>query len=209
MSKRHNATGRSKGEPRHVRLYHWFMQTSAWQSLNAVERAIYVEMALRYAGTGSNNGKLHYAVREAVESVHIGKSTAARALQVLQERGFIVPVAKGAFSVKVKLATTWRLTEFPCDVEHKPATKEFTKWSPEIQNTVPPQTSTVSVAGPNGTCNGTEVAEMSRNGPTTGTVKANFAPPRSHHRYTYSLPGGASLTEEQPAPTTIPVSTVH
>ena len=41
---RHNKTGRSKGEPRHVRIYHWMMDTAAWQSLNATQRAIYLEM---------------------------------------------------------------------------------------------------------------------------------------------------------------------
>ena len=88
-------------------------------------RAVYAEMAKRYAGTGSNNGKLPYSIREAADSLHIGKSTAASALTVLQERGFIVPMTKGAFSRKVRHATEWRLTEFPCDVTHALPSKEF------------------------------------------------------------------------------------
>ena len=148
---RHNKTGRSKGEPRHVRIYHWLMETAAWQSLNATQRAIYLEMAARYAGPGSNNGKLPYSIREAAESLRIGKTTAARALDVLEQRGFVVPMTKGAFSRKVRHATEWRLTEFPCDVTHALPSKEFARWSPEIQNTVPPQTSTVPETGPIGT----------------------------------------------------------
>lgn len=127
-----NKTGRNNGESRHVRLYHWIMDTIAWRSLTAVDRAIYVEMAARYAGLGSNNGRLPYSVREAAKSLSIGKTTAGRALERLQMRGFIVPMKKGAFSLKLKHATEWRLTEFPCDVTNAPASKEFMRWTPKI-----------------------------------------------------------------------------
>lgn len=183
-TRRHNLTGRSTGEARHVRLYHWLMQTTAWKGLNGDQRAIYIEMAARYRGTGSNNGRIPYSVREAADSLRIGKSTAARDLLVLQERGFIVPTTKGAFSLKVRHATEWRLTEFPCDVTHALASKEFARWTPEIQNTVPPRNRSVPVAGPFGTCSGTDVAKMSRNGPTTGIVTPISARTRSHHRDT-------------------------
>lgn len=164
-----NKTGRSKGESRHVRLYHWLMQTPAWRSLDATARAIYVEMAARYGGPGSNNGRISYSVREAAVSLRVGKSTAGRSLERLQQRGFIVPMKIGAFSLKVRHATEWRLTEFPCDVTHALASKDFMRWSPEIQNTVPPQTSKVPTAAPIGTHSGTDVARMSRNGTCNGT----------------------------------------
>ncbi len=156
--------GRSNKGPRHVRLYHWFLQTPAWKSLSGNQRAIYVDMAERYAGVGSNNGRIPYSVRDAAEGLRIGKSTAARDIGILQERGFIVPTTKGAFSLKVRHATEWRLTEFPCDVTHQMATKEFTRWAPKIQNAVPPQNGTVPVAGLIGTCSGTGSAKMSRHG---------------------------------------------
>lgn len=153
MSKRHDSKGRSTTPQRYVRLMHWFMNTPAWNSLDGNQRAIYVAMAKHY--NGSNNGRIHYSVREAVKSLPIGKTTAARALLVLQERGFIVPVTKGAFSVKIKLATEWRLTEFDCNVFGEDASKDFVRWLPNIQNTVPLQpttvplqTSSVPVAGP-------------------------------------------------------------
>lgn len=167
---RTNKTGRSKGESRHVRLYHWLMHTDAWRSLDATARAVYVEMAARYGGPGSNNGRIPYSVREAAESLRIGKTTAARALDRLQARGFIVPIKKGAFSLKLKHATEWRLTEFSCDMTHALASKEFTRWKPEIQNAVPSQASMVPIAGPSGTSSGTGVAGMSRNGTCDGTV---------------------------------------
>jgi hypothetical protein len=169
---RTNKTGRNTGESRHVRLYYWLMQTVAWRSLDATARAIYVEMASRYGGPGSNNGRIPYSVREAAESLRIGKTTAARALERLQQRGFIVAMKKGAFSLKLRHATEWRLTEFPCDMTHVLPTKEFTRWSPEIQNTVPPQTQMVPVAAPLDTSGGTGVTKMSRNGTRSGTASA-------------------------------------
>jgi DNA-binding transcriptional MocR family regulator len=84
------------------------LKTAAWRSLSANARAIYVEMASRFGGPGSNNGRIPYSVRDAAKSLKIGKSTAARAIETLQDRGFIVEVTKGAFSLKVKHATEWR-----------------------------------------------------------------------------------------------------
>jgi hypothetical protein len=127
-----NRTGRGTKAHRHVRLYHWLMQTPAWRSLNGNQRAIYVEMAALYRGPGSNNSRIPYSTRQAAESLHIGKSTAARELEVLQERGFIVTMIKGAFSLKRRHATEWRLTEFSCDVTNQLATKDFARWSPKI-----------------------------------------------------------------------------
>jgi DNA-binding transcriptional MocR family regulator len=149
VTKRHNATGRNTGEPRHIRLYHWLMQTPAWRSLDAIARAIYVEIASRYAGPGSNNGRIPYSVREAAESLRIGKTTAGRAFERLQQRGFIVSMKKGAFSLKVRHATEWRLTEFPCDVTHALESKDFIRWVPGNSERGP-------VTDPKGTRSGTE-----------------------------------------------------
>jgi hypothetical protein len=134
MSRRNSIdrTGRSKKAARHVRLYYWMVQTVAWKSLNGNQRALYVEMAARY--NGSNNGRIHFSAREAGAAVHVSKATAARDLTVLQERGFIFAMTRGAFSVKYKQrqATEWRLTEFNCDVSGALPSKEFAHWSPEI-----------------------------------------------------------------------------
>jgi hypothetical protein len=129
MSRRNSTdrTGRSKKAARHVRLYHWMMATPAWKSLSGNQRTLYVEVAARY--DGSNNGRIPYSVREAAQALHIGKATAARDLSVLEERGFVVVMVRGAFNVKLKLATEWRLTEFNCDVTGALPTKEFAKWS--------------------------------------------------------------------------------
>src|SRR5262249_51768372 len=90
--------------------------------------------AKRYAGDGSNNGRLPYSVREAAAEFRIGKTTASRALDSLEAHGFIVPVTKGAFSLKKRHATEWRLTEFPCDVTHAISTKDFMRWKSGPRN---------------------------------------------------------------------------
>lgn len=130
-------TGRSIGNGRYVALTHWMMRTAAWRSLDCVARCAYVELASRYAGPGSNNGRLPFSLREMAEALNVGKMTAARALRSLQEHGFIVETKRGAFSLKLRHASEWRLTEFGCDITGALATKDFARW--QKQNTVSPQ----------------------------------------------------------------------
>jgi DNA-binding transcriptional regulator YhcF (GntR family) len=126
---------RSKGkQPRFVQLYHWFMATEAWRDLDCVARCAYVELGRRYAGLGSNNGEIHCSVLEMAGALGTSKATALRALDRLQDHGFIVLMKRGAFSVKNRQASEWRLTEFKCDVTGDLATKDFVRW--QKQNTV-------------------------------------------------------------------------
>jgi hypothetical protein len=150
MSRRHNNTGRSTSTGRYVALNHWLMRTAAWRSLDCVARCAYVEVVSRYVGPGTNNGHISYSVREMAEALNVSKGTAQRALDKLQARGFIVCMKKGAFSLKLRHATEWRLTEYMCDATGQLATKEFAAWQPErIQNPVSPE-------GPNGYRDDTE-----------------------------------------------------
>jgi DNA-binding transcriptional MocR family regulator len=90
---------RVKEKPlRHVRLHHWMMEQSAWKSLSAVARALYVELASRYIG--SNNGQIVYSVRQAAAALKVSKDTASRAFEELQKRGFIAVQHKGGFNLK-------------------------------------------------------------------------------------------------------------
>ena len=131
---RHNRTGRSNGIGRYVALPHWMMRTEAWRSLDCVARCAYLELAMRYAGPGSNNGRLPYSLQEMAEALNVSKMTAQRALHMLQERGFIVEMKKGAFSYKLRHASEWRLTEHGCDVTGTLATKEFSCWKNQPGN---------------------------------------------------------------------------
>jgi hypothetical protein len=137
------------------------MKTKAWQSLGCVALCVYLEMARRYAGPSSNNGRMHYSLREGAKALKVGKSTIAAALKDLQERGFIEPTVIGSFNVKIRKATEWRLTAYPCDFSNRAATKDFERWQPataEIQNTVPVGGRAVPPLGQHGTCRRTIAA---------------------------------------------------
>jgi hypothetical protein len=166
-------------EARHVRLYHWLLGTDAWQDLNPIARCAYVELARRYAGLGSNNGRLPCSVREIADNLNVGKSTAQRALTSLQAHGFIVLVKAGGFNMKHRHASEWRLTEFKDDVTGELATKDFARWKkpkhgaargthryPRRDVPVPPGGQSPKVPMGYGTATGTE---RRNGGATTGT----------------------------------------
>jgi hypothetical protein len=168
------------GEPRHVRIYHWMMNSPAWKDLSATARAIYIEIARRYNGT--NNGFIVYSVRQAANELKIGKTTAAKGFIDLETHGFIIAEQRGAFHWKIDVsgerhrpASEWRLTEHHSDrttgIESKYPTKEFMRW-PEIQNTVRPQVRLVPNTGPYDSPSGTIENKISRNGTSTRTIKA-------------------------------------
>ena len=81
-------------------------------------------------------------------------SKGARALRELQAHGFIVVEKMGAFYLKLRHASEYRLTIYDSNVvglsyQKKPATKNFAQW-PVIQNTVPPVRPTGLVVRPFG-----------------------------------------------------------
>jgi hypothetical protein len=127
IDKRARATGRAEdgGSARHVRLYFWMMATPAWQALDTVARCAYIELARLYSG--SNNGSIGLSTRTLAKSLHVSTKTAARALRTLEHAGFIVATLKGAFHCKVRLASEYRLTEFPCDKTGALPTKDFAR----------------------------------------------------------------------------------
>jgi predicted transcriptional regulator len=131
MSKHHpNKTGRSGKLARYLALPHWMMGSAAWRSLLPVERAIQIELMSRWVGPGSNNGSIPFSVREAAEAVNVSKDTAARALQILVEKGFLSRTSRGAFSRKGRHATEWLVTLWDDDRTNRQATKDFARWEP-------------------------------------------------------------------------------
>ena len=120
---------RHEQEARHerfVRVTEGMRETQAWRSLNGNARATYLELARLYRG--NNNGRIGLSARQVASVIPISISTAARALMLLEERGFIVAEAKGRFDRK-RQATRWRLTEFDCNVNGEPASRDFETWS--------------------------------------------------------------------------------
>jgi DNA-binding transcriptional MocR family regulator len=113
------------------------MRSEAWRDLDCVARCTYIELAGRYGGPGSNNGRIPCSLRELADALRVSKQTAMRALDRLQDHGFIVQMKRGHFNFKLKHAAEWRLTEFTCDVTGELPTKDFAHW--KKQNAVPPE----------------------------------------------------------------------
>ena len=168
---RNNKTG---NKPRFVQLFHWMLRSDAWKDLDAVARAIYVELTARY--NGSNNGRIAYSARQAAIDLKISKDTAARALRSVQSHGFIVVEQRGAFHCKVRHASEYRLTIYDSDIAtdyaSKLATKECMSWRPEIQNSVPVVIPTIPVVVPFGPSNRTMKSKNRSHGPCSRTVRA-------------------------------------
>lgn len=154
MSKKHNKTGRSKGEKRDfVMLERYLLRSVAWRSLDPVARAAYIEFGHRY--NGSNNGAIALSMRDLAEALGVGKDTANKAVNNLLDRGFIARMKQGYFSLKSRHCSEYRLTAEKCDVTNSLPSKDFTRWVPKVQNTV-------RLQGPNGTATGTEGEKTTR-----------------------------------------------
>jgi DNA-binding transcriptional MocR family regulator len=128
--KRAGNDARSRG--RYVSLTEYMLASAAWQALDGNSRALYVEVARRYRGPNSNNGKIPYSVREAAKALNIGRSTAQRCFERLIAHGFLRISKRSGFSMKGRVATEWLLTEFPDDTQDRfaKASKAFMGWTP-------------------------------------------------------------------------------
>jgi hypothetical protein len=118
---------------RYVSLTEYMLASQAWQALPCNSRALYIELARRYRGPNSNNGRIPYSVREAATALAIGRSTAQRCFEQLLDLGFVKIGKRSGFSMKGRVATEWLLTEFPDDTTATTgiASKDFLKWTPQ------------------------------------------------------------------------------
>ena len=128
--KRVDATGRSRGDPKHVRLYQWLLDSDAYRALDCTARALLVEF---YAlCNGRNNGEIFLSVREAARRLGVAPNTAVKAIRELEAKGFIRPKQRGSFNWKGGKATIWILTEYGHAGELP--TKDFMRWRPDPEN---------------------------------------------------------------------------
>lgn len=93
---------------RFIRVTYKLYDSSAFQALHPVPRALYLDMARKH--NGYNNGSIAYSVRDACERLHIGDMTACRAFRALQQLGLIVCTRRG--SLKTRQSSEWKLTAF-------------------------------------------------------------------------------------------------
>ena len=187
-----DATGRSKRDGRHMRHYEFMLASPAYRSLSLAGRCLLTEMYRLF--NGENNGTLYLSVRTAATLLDVNPKTALKAFHEIEQRGFVRPAQRGAFSLKVRHATSWVLTEF----EHagQVATKDFMRWradadaTAEIQKSVPlrgtvgtPTRNAVPLRGTEEPPHGTPTRNRDAHfGPSVGTPTRN----------TDSLPGGVA-----------------
>jgi hypothetical protein len=118
---------------RFVTLREYMLASPAWQSLDCNARCLFIEIARRYRGPDSNNGKIPYSVREAATALRIGNGTAEREFNKLLDRGFLKIAKDSDFDIEGRVSREWLLTEFPDGRagKHVEATKEYMTWNPE------------------------------------------------------------------------------
>src|SRR5262249_4782605 len=112
--------------PKFIQLFRYMLDCPGYVSLTPSARAALIEVIRGY--NGANNGRIVLSVRELAQPMNCHRNTACRALQELVEKGFIEPRIKGAFSVKFRLATEWRLNDRRCDVTGKAQSQAFREW---------------------------------------------------------------------------------
>ncbi|NGZ29555.1 MAG: helix-turn-helix transcriptional regulator [Magnetococcales bacterium] len=102
--------GRSNTEMRHVRLYHWVLNSPAWKALKPGPRALFLALKMRF--NGSNNGRIGFSIREAAEELGCSETTAHHYFRLLEHAGFIEATERGSFG-NTLLATEWLVTDEP------------------------------------------------------------------------------------------------
>ena len=111
--------------PSFVQLFNHMIDSAAYRKLSPVARAAMVEVARIY--NGNNNGYLAMPARELADRLGVSKTTAARALNELEQLGFLETVKVGTFRRKDRMASEYRLTFHRCDHSSLPPSRLFMK----------------------------------------------------------------------------------
>lgn len=116
----------------------FLMRSPAWQDLSG--NAVKLLMHLMMLSQGNNGwghkdqqGQLFLSERDAASAIGVARNTASRAFEELIEHGFLRPVEQGYFQVKIRIATTWRLTFQPYPRSQQGPTNEWRQWQPTKQ----------------------------------------------------------------------------
>lgn len=146
MAKRARPKGKRPEEGQYVPLPYALLKSPAWRSLSGAAVKVLLELHTRY--NGGNNGNVRLSMNEAVSALGIGKGTAQRAFQELQDKGFIALVTPGNWYHRQ--AHEWRLTTKRMDTPkgQTPATNEWRNWSGKTKDGQPQYPSQCSMGQP-------------------------------------------------------------
>lgn len=118
-----NKKGRSKGTGRFVMLTYDMLSSPAWEALSAQARSVLIQIAKSY--DGKNNGRIGASNHNLSNQSKVSKNTVTKAIRELVEAGFLEVVQVGAFSLKVRHASEFRLTWQKCDKTGDPQTNAW------------------------------------------------------------------------------------
>jgi len=121
---------RDRETRRFVRLEHTLLHSPAYRSLSPLARTLLIELVSLH--NGSNNGEIYFSQRDAAAAAGVADvGSAGRGLKELLDRGFIAVTRPGAFTVKERHATVFRLTFELC--QGRPPTNDWRgyKFEPE------------------------------------------------------------------------------
>lgn len=117
----YNKTGHSAGD-QYAIIDFGFFKSDAFRQLSGPAVKVFFELRSRY--NGQNNGRIALSLNECARLFSIGKETAQRAFEELQEKGFIRLVVRGRWYGR--RASEWALTTLPHD-GHLP-THDWKSW---------------------------------------------------------------------------------
>lgn len=109
----------------HARIYTTWLSLPAWRTLSPLARAALVHILAHYR---PSNPYACWPTRRLGDEIGCSKSAAAEALELLEDRGWLVAVKRGRRGVRA--ATTYRLTMFPDPDDRSPASRDYTRWEP-------------------------------------------------------------------------------
>jgi DNA-binding MarR family transcriptional regulator len=110
----------------HARIYTDWISRPAWRTLTPLAVSVLVYILTQYRP--ATNPFVCWSVRQLGEQVGCSKSAAAEALELLEDRGWLVAVKRGRRGTRA--ATTYRLTMFPNPEDGSPASMDFKRWEP-------------------------------------------------------------------------------
>lgn len=127
---REKAKGR-RDYGRYYNVSHSVADTPAYCSLSVHAFKLWHDLMLQY--DGKNNGRID-AILTRLENRGWKNSTLYRALEELQERGFIVKTRQGGIGAMKKVCSLYRFTHLPTDTDKEigltksPPTNNFQTW---------------------------------------------------------------------------------
>ncbi len=123
-----NQKGRTPPGDQYAKFGFPMLQSDAWRSLSGPAVKVFLELRSRF--NGGNNGRLHLSLDEAKALLGIGKTTAQRAFDELEAKGFVRMNKRGSWYGR--RATQWIVTD--CALDGENATCDWKRWQPLKNN---------------------------------------------------------------------------